>query len=820
MKPTRPLSLLALIIVILVGCTTRPSPTSVPGVTPALDTPTPSIATSTPTVDADAVSMITSSTPTNEPTETAPPTPSPPPSPTPTPPPTATAEPTPLPPDLFDSISQQHLFAFIADLTAIQPYSGWRSSATQGEAEALDYVAETLDGFAYLQELGVSLERQSFRVFNSTELWETRLHLTLEEEEVEVPADGLRGDRNDIALALRSDSDGLLNDATRDPVIVQGPVELIRSSAEIFRHSPADLQGKVLFLDYAALDRILVGDWQQVATITTELLALQPAGLVLVTQFSNQPGESHGAFVGDGSPLTWAEADPGIAIPPTLYVRLEDLAPAGVQSWEDLAKATTARLTWDADVFAPGTSENLIARLPGADTSRAVILGAHIDSPNSPGALDDGSGSAILLEVARVLDAARVQPPVDLYLAWFGSEEIGGDGSAYFAATHQELLDHTLAMLQIDCLTRPLDGIRADLTLTTWSYGRLGDDRLTWPDYLTQVAERRGVETVPTNAYAVQSDNSMFAGFDVPNANLIYEGPMMDRYGPIHYAAHLHDPYETVELAREMGDVLEQMTRVALAAALETGRDAPSLRVAPPADGRVLFVASHTEALLMSPIGFTDLGQTLAMAGFDVDLIPYGQAVTPADLEDAALVVVLPVLDYPSQAGDLSLYDEAWSEQEIETLEAYVANGGLLVLTNSAHRLKFSNSMIDYNEDWQSLNPLAERFGISYRFGTVYEKIFWAEKNSHPLVERMSYLELLPGNSVPLKLQQGQVLAWADGRIVIGLVDHGDAGGQVLALADVGLLGNDAGTPQSLRFWQNLAQYARSRFAGTGGQNE
>jgi hypothetical protein len=36
-------------------------------------------------------------------------------------------------------------------------------------------------------------------VFNSTELWETRLHLTVGEREVEVPADGIRGQR-DAAL--------------------------------------------------------------------------------------------------------------------------------------------------------------------------------------------------------------------------------------------------------------------------------------------------------------------------------------------------------------------------------------------------------------------------------------------------------------------------------------------------------------------------------------------------------------------------------------------------------------------------------------------
>ncbi|UCF51652.1 MAG: M28 family peptidase, partial [Bradyrhizobium sp.] len=69
-----------------------------------------------------------------------------------------------------------------------------------------------------------------------------------------------------------------------------------------------------------------------------------------------------------------------------------------------------------------------------------------IDSPNNPGGLDDGSGSVTLLQVARAIDAARFQPPVDLYLVWFGSHERGVYGSSHFAATHQDLLDRAIAM--------------------------------------------------------------------------------------------------------------------------------------------------------------------------------------------------------------------------------------------------------------------------------------------------------------------------------------------------------------------------------------
>jgi len=762
---------------------------------------------------------------------------SPSPIPTPAPPPTSTpqptlaaVEPTALSADPFALISQESLFAFIEDLTAIQPYSGWRNSATQGEAEALDYVEERLGEFEYLQDLGLDLERQSFRVFLGTELWETRLHLTVDGQEMEVPADGLRGDRDDIAQALRFDSDGALNDAERNPVVVEGPVVLVRSAEEIKALSPADgsaepssrasrlsstksqaegfaeaLEGKVVFLDYAVIDRVLLGE-QRAVRMASDLLAKEPAGLVLVTRFSNQPDESHGSFVGDVSALNWVEMS---LAPPTLYVRLEDLAPAGIASWDDLARVEAARLTWDADVFSPGTSGNLVARIPGADSSQAVILGAHIDSPNGPGAMDDGGGSAVLLEVARVLDAAQVQPAVDLYLVWFGSEELGLYGSYHFVSTHQELLDRTLAMLQIDCLTRPLDGIDAYLNLVTWSYGRLGDDRLTWPDYLVQTGDRLGVGTHAVNYYGIESDNTAFAGFDVPNANLIYMNyPQMERLG-FHYAGHIHDPYDAVELAREVGEALEQMARVALAAALETGREDPALRVVPPPDRRALFVASHTEAVHMSPTTFTELGMALAWEGFDVDLIPYGQAVTPADLEDTDLVVVLPVLDYPGLDGDPDLYDEAWAQGEIAALEVYVAEGGLLVLTNSAHRLKYNNSVLDPNEDWSDANALAARFGITYHSGTL-SSIQAQTEGENPLVEGIEALELAEANGVPFSLTEGQVLARADGELAVALVDRGEGGGQVLVLADVGILGHDEGEPTNLPFWLNLARYAQS----------
>ncbi len=783
MRPRLSQLFLALLLFGLVSCSLSPAPTAVPLPT-ASPLPPPS-ATPQPTT-----AMLVP-TPAPDPATSTP------------------GEPTAVPPfDPLALVSEESLLAFDEDLASIQAYSGWRNSASQGEAEALDYVAQKLGEFDHLSQAGMALERQSFHVFLGTELWETRLFLTAGGQEVEVPANGLRGPRDEADLALRFDSDGVLNDAERNPVTVEGAALLLRSASEVEALSRGDVQGNVVFLDYAVIDRVLV-DPGQALDVVVSLLDKEPAGVVLVTSFSNEQGTSHGTFVGDSTAFNYVEDEPVV---PVLYARIEDLGPAGVQGWDDLAGVESARLTWDADVFSPADSGNLVAHLPGADPTRAMILGAHIDSPNAPGALDDGSGSALLLEVARVLDEARIQPPIDLYLAWFGSEELGLYGSSYFAATHQELLDRTVAMLQTDMLSRPLDGLPAALRLVSWSYAHLGDGRLLWPEYLAGVAAELGVEVQPADALYFYSDNNSFGGFGVPHADLIYEPP--EGLTPsIHYASHVHDPYDTVELAREMKDVFGQMARLAVAAVLETGRQDPGLRVTPPADRRVVFVASHTEPVHMTPSSMAEVGMAFTMRGFDVDLVPYGQAVTAGDLQSADLVVVLPVVDYPSPGTDPNLYDEAWTAEEIDVLQAYADGGGLLVLTNSAHRLKYGNQGMDVNEDWRDVNDLAARFGVTYGEGQLPGARAASESES-PLMAGVRMLELGGENGVPFEVSgaaDAQVLAQVGGQPAVALFDFGPAGGQVLVLADVGILGSSFGQPQNLPFWQNLADYARSR---------
>jgi hypothetical protein len=724
-------------------------------------------------------------------------------------PPTLTPTDTPIPTETTEPsvtalslISQDRLFTFLKELTTIQPYSGWRNSATAGEAEALDYVASTLGDLTYLRNLGMGLERQSFHVFMATEMWETRLYVTMQEREIEVPADASRGHRHDVTQALRFDSDGVLNDSERNPVEAAGQVVLIRSAREIDDLLESDAQSKIVFLDSAVIG-IDPASRHRGSEESTEIIARlvnkNIAGLVLVTRFSTVPVGSQGKFVGDGTVLEGVTTE---GVIPTLYVRLEDLAQAGIPDWEDLAQIESARLVWDTDVFSPGTSGNLVARIPGADSSQAVILGAHIDSANSPGAMDNGINSAVLLEVGRILNEARTQPPVDLYLVWFGSEEIGIYGSQHFVNTHQELLDRTMAALLMDGIIVSTPG--SILVLDGWSHSRFGNSQLAFPNYLARKAALQNVTIDEVEDYqSIASDNGVFSGF-VAQAGLAFGSEQGD---------YAHSPYDTLETAQGLGDLMERVTTVALIAALETGQDELELHVTPEPDRRVLIVASHTEVVHMAPTALIELDRALAWEGFDVDVIPYGQAVTSEDLANSELVVVLPAIDYPSSSSDLTLYDEAWSDKEIESLVAFVEQGGLLVLTNSANRILFGQTF-DANEDWQDINTLSEYFGVVFEEGALSSSSAQIIQRENPLMKHQSSLTLTANNGVPFTMQTGETLAEVGGRPAVGLVDFGEAGGQVLVLADVGILGFAGFVPpekDNLDFLRNLARYARTR---------
>jgi len=74
------------------------------------------------------------------------------------------------------------------------------------------------------------------------------------------------------------------------------------------------------------------------------------------------------------------------------------------------------------------TSSNIITEKKGQIPSQKFIIGAHYDTKSpSPGANDNGTGTAILLEMARLFKNRSVKPTI--IFVFFGAEEKVGSNS-------------------------------------------------------------------------------------------------------------------------------------------------------------------------------------------------------------------------------------------------------------------------------------------------------------------------------------------------------------------------------------------------------
>lgn len=101
------------------------------------------------------------------------------------------------------------------------------------------------------------------------------------------------------------------------------------------------------------------------------------------------------------------------------------------------------------------TQYNVIAESKFGDPNNVVMAGAHLDSvQRGPGINDNGSGSAVLLEVAK--QYAKVKPLNKVRFAWWGAEEAGLVGStAYVNGLSQADQDKIALYLNFDMVGSP-----------------------------------------------------------------------------------------------------------------------------------------------------------------------------------------------------------------------------------------------------------------------------------------------------------------------------------------------------------------------------
>jgi aminopeptidase YwaD len=193
---------------------------------------------------------------------------------------------------------------------------------------------------------------------------------------------------------------------------------------------------------------------------------------------------------------------------------------------------------------------NVVALLPGGDpalSAEVVIVGAHYDHlgyggegsgslvPDvhavHPGADDNASGTAGMLEIARRMTTAHPERTI-VFVAFSGEEE-GLLGSSHFVQNPPVPKDKIVAMLNLDMVGRPKPGP----ALTIGGYGTAAQ----WPDLVETVNKTRHFKLSTNKGGFGASDHSSFYAADIP-VLFFFTGAHEDYHKPTDTADRLDYP--------------------------------------------------------------------------------------------------------------------------------------------------------------------------------------------------------------------------------------------------------------------------------------
>jgi aminopeptidase YwaD len=265
---------------------------------------------------------------------------------------------------------------------------GPRPAGTQSERQAAEYLA------AQFRQYGYAVEFHSFQF----PFFEAR------RVDVQVGGQAIRGQA--LFFSAATPAAGLEGD-----VVVAGIGQ------------PADFEGKRVNGAVVLMERGTIPFREKVVNAAAR-------GAAAAVVYNNQPGIISGT-------LQRRSEIPAVSISQDDGRRLAEAAQQG---------RVRMRLLVDT-VFETRTTVNVVAGKRGVTRPEEIIVvGAHYDSvPAAPGANDNASGIAAILEAARVLANVRLNRTVQFVA--FAAEELGLYGSSAFAGERRQ---GVVAMLNLD----------------------------------------------------------------------------------------------------------------------------------------------------------------------------------------------------------------------------------------------------------------------------------------------------------------------------------------------------------------------------------
>jgi Peptidase family M28 len=206
------------------------------------------------------------------------------------------------------------------------------------------------------------------------------------------------------------------------------------------------------------------------------------------------------------------------------------------QLWAEPARAT---VTLQAEItpWKDTHTWNVLGKIEGSsEKDQIILLSAHLDhlgiqdGKTYPGADDDASGTAAVMELARVL-AKEPKPKRTIMVALWGSEEKGLVGATYFLQNPTFPVKNIVANLEFEVIGRPDPKVKSDeLWLTGWERTNLGPE-------LAQHGAKLVGDPHPSERFFTRSDNYALAKQGIVAQTVSSYGLHSD----------LHQPTDTVD---------------------------------------------------------------------------------------------------------------------------------------------------------------------------------------------------------------------------------------------------------------------------------
>jgi Zn-dependent M28 family amino/carboxypeptidase len=245
-------------------------------------------------------------------------------------------------------------------------------------------------------------------------------------------------------------------------------------------------------------------------------------------------GKPHGLLNMTGS---WRNVERANAAEPlpTLFVTHDHYA----MLWRLASRPEPAKTRTELEVtnkFIPGPVEvyNTVGEIVGSEKpDEFVVIGAHIDSWDlGQGTTDNGTGTCVVLEAARIIAASGVRPKRTIRFVLFSGEEEGLHGSRAYVNAHKDEMPKTSLAVVHDTGTGKVVGI--------------GTQRR---EPLKAIFEREFVSVKPLGVKEINtrgmggSDHQSFDGAGVPG--------IMFQQDPAEYRFTHHSQSDTLDKARE-----------------------------------------------------------------------------------------------------------------------------------------------------------------------------------------------------------------------------------------------------------------------------